>query len=208
MLDFEFAQPGKDHPEARAMTVRNLKFIGWAMHKFTHMNGGRLPPGATRKDGEPLLSWRVAILPWLEHALYERFRLDEPRDGPHNASLLKEMPRVYAPVNKKETTPYATHYQGRIGPGALFDGPEGTKITEVIDAENPTIMVVEAAHSVAWTKSEDVPYSDAGPLPEFGGQFEDGFHVGFADGSVRFLSRTIAPERLGALIMQRRREGS
>ena len=192
MLDFESAQPqpAADHPEARAMTIHNLKFIGWAMHKFTHRNGGRLPPSATRKDGKALLSWRVAILPWLEEfALYERFHLDEPWDSPHNASLLREMPRVYAPVTGKETTPYATYYQGLVGPGALFDGAEGTKIVEVIDAENPTLMVVEAAHPVAWTKPEDVPYSDAGPPPELGGQFEDGCYVGFADGSVQFLSR-------------------
>ena len=209
MVDFESAQPGEDHPEARAMIVHNLKFIGWAMHQFTNRNAGRLPPGATRKDGEPLLSWRVAILPWLEEfALYERFRLDEPWDSPHNASLLKEMPRVYAPVAGKETTPYATYYQGLIGPEALFDEQEGTKITEVIDAKNPTLMVVEAARPVAWTKPEDLPYSDAGPLPELGGQFEDGSYVGFADGSVRFLSRRIAPERLRALITQRRPQGS
>jgi Protein of unknown function (DUF1559) len=206
MLDFESAQPGTDHTEARAITIRNLKFIGWAMHKFTQRNGGRLPATATRKDGKALLSWRVAILPWLEEfALYERFHLDEPWDSPHNASLLREMPRVYAPVTGKETTPYATYYQGLVGPGALFDGVEGTKIVEVIDAENPTLMVVEAAHPVAWTKPEDVLYSDAGPLPELGGQFEDGFYVGFADGSVRFLSRAIAPERLRAFITQRRR---
>jgi Protein of unknown function (DUF1559) len=208
MVHFESAQPGEDHHEARAMTIHNLKFIGWAMHNFANRDGGRLPPAATRKDGEPLLSWRVAILPWLEEfALYERFHLDEPWDSPHNASLLKEMPRVYAPVTGKEATPYATYYQGLVGPGALFDGQEGTKIAEIVDAKNPTLMVVEAAHPVAWTKPEDVPYSDAGPLPELGGQFEDGFYVGFADGSVRFLSRRIAPEGLRGLIT-RRRQGS
>jgi hypothetical protein len=209
VVDFESAPPGEDHPEARAKTIQNLKFIGWAMHKFTKKNGGRLPPAATRKDDEPLLSWRVAILPWLEEfALYERFRLDEPWDSPHNASLLKEMPRVYASVIGDETTPYATYYQGLVGPGALFDGKEGTRIAEVIDAKNPTLMVVEAARPVAWTKPEDVPYSDAGPLPELGGQFEDGFYVDFADGSARFLSRGIAPERLRALITRRRRQES
>ena len=38
------------------------------------------------------------------------------------------------------------------------------------------------------------------PLPELGGQFEDGFHVAFADGSVRFLSNKIKPILLRALI--------
>ena len=146
MVDFEYAQPSEDYSEARAMTIHNLKFIGWAMHNFTKRNGGRLPPAATHKNGKPVLSWRVAILPWLEEfALYQRFHLDEPWDSSHNKALLKEMPRVYAPVTHKETTPYVTYYQGIVGPGSLFDGQEGTKIEEVIDAQNPTLMVAEAA---------------------------------------------------------------
>jgi hypothetical protein len=69
-------------------------------------------------------------------------------------------------------------------------------------------MVVEADQPVPWTKPEDVPHDDVGPLPELGGQFEDGFYVGFADGSARFLSRKVASEGLRALITQRRRQGS
>ena len=38
-----------NHPDPRARTVNNLKFIGLAMHKFTAMNGGRLPAAAIRK---------------------------------------------------------------------------------------------------------------------------------------------------------------
>ena len=176
------------------------------MHKFTARTAVGSRRRRSAREASRLLSWRVAILPWLEEfALYERFHLDEAWDSPHNASLLKEMPGVYAPVVHKDTTPYATHYQGFVGPGALFDGDEGTRIADVIDAVSPTLMIVEAAEPVPWTKPEDLPYGDGRPLPKLGGQFEDGFYVGFADGSVRFLSRKIAPERLRALITQRRR---
>jgi len=195
-----------DHPDPRARTVNNLKFMGLAMHNFTARNGGRLPAAAIRKGDKALLSWRVAILPWLEqNALYERFHLDEAWDSPHNAALLKEMPRVYAPVVRRDPTPYATYYQGFVGPGALFDGDEATKITDVIDAAVPTLMIVEAAEPVPWTKPEDLPYDDGKPLPKLGGHFEDGAYVACADGSARFLSRRVAPETLRALITQRRR---
>jgi hypothetical protein len=194
-----------DHPDPRARTINNLKFMGLAMHNFTARNGGRLPAAAIRKGDKPLLSWRVAILPFLgEYALYERFRLDEAWDSPHNEALLKEMPRVYAAVAPKDTPPYSTYYQGFVGPGSLFDGEEGTRIADVIDAIRPTLMIVEAAHPVLWTKPEDVPYDAAKPLPTLGGQFEDGTYAVFADGSARFLSRRIAPETLRALITQRR----
>lgn len=204
----DLGEPGHDHPEARALTIHNLKFIGWAMHSFTARNGGRLPSAAIRNGDQALLSWRVAILPYLEQsALYERFHLDEAWDSPHNKPLLKEMPHVYAPVTHRDAKPYATYYQGIAGPGALFDGTEATTIRDVIDVTNPTLMVVEAAEPVFWTKPEDVPYRAADPLPKLGGQFEDGFYVAFADASARFVSRSIAPERLRALITQRRRQG-
>lgn len=206
LADLNADVPGEDHPEARALTIHSLKFIGWAMHMFTARNDGRLPTVALRKGEKALLSWRVAILPFLEQsALYERFHLDEAWDSAHNKTLLQEMPRVYAPVTRKDAKPYATYYQGIVGPGSLFGGQEGTMVADVIDSASPTLMVVEAADPVLWTKPEDVPFGVAEPLPNLGGQFADGFYVGFADGSARFLSRKIAPETLRALITQRRR---
>jgi Protein of unknown function (DUF1559) len=112
--------PGHPHPIAR--TVNNLKFMGLAMHNFCAASG-RFPAAAIRKDGKAILSWRVAILPFLEQfALYQKFQLDEAWDSPHNASLLKEMPGAYAPVTPRETTDYTTYYQRIVGPGSLFDG--------------------------------------------------------------------------------------
>jgi Protein of unknown function (DUF1559) len=194
-----------DHPDPRARTVNNLRFMGLAMHNFAAMNGRRFPAAAIRKGDTAILSWRVAILPFLEQfALYERFHLDEAWDSPHNASLLKEMPRAYAAVTPKGTTPYSTYYQLIVGKGSLFHRDEGTRIADV-HAARPALMIVEAAEPVPWTKPEDLPYDDGKPLPKLGGQFEDGTYVTFADGGARFLSREISPETLRALITQRRR---
>ncbi len=190
-----------NRPEARARTIHNLKFMAWAMHTFTARNGGRLPAAAIREGDKALLSWRVAILPFLEeNALYERFRLDEAWDSSHNQALLEEMPRVYAPVAHTDSTPYATYYQGFVGPGSVFDGEEGTRIADAIYLASPTLMIVEAAEPVPWTKPEDLPYDKGKPLPKLGGQFEDGSYVALADGSARFLSGEVAPETLHALI--------
>jgi hypothetical protein len=195
-----------EHPDPRARTVNNLKFMGLAMHNFAAIHGGRFPAAAIRKGDKALLSWRVAILPFLEQfALYERFRLDEAWDSPHNTSLLPEMPCVYAPVTPRETTSYATYYQRVVGPGSLFDTDEGTR-ADVNICARPALMIVEAAEPVPWTKPEDLPYDDGKPLPKLGGPFEDGFYESFADGSVRFLSREQSPESLRALITQRRRQ--
>ncbi len=133
--------------------------------------------------------------------LYQRFHLDEPWDSPHNASLLEEMPRVYAPVAGNEPTPYATYYQGLVGRGTVFGGEEGTRIADTVRAAKPTLMVVEAARPVKWTKPDDVAYNKGTPLPRHGGQFDDGFHATFSDGSVRFIGKDVAPERRHAAAM-------
>jgi hypothetical protein len=194
-----------DHPDPRARTVNNLMFMGVAMHNFAAMYGGRFPAAAIRKGNKAILSWRVAILPYLEQsALFERFHLDEAWDSPHNASLLKDMPRVYAPVTPGETPACTTYYQWVVGSGSLFDGDEGTRADVNVFAR-PALMIVEAAESVPWTKPEDLAYDDGKPLLKLGGPFDGGSYATFADGSVRFLSREHSPETLRALITRRRR---
>jgi hypothetical protein len=180
-------------------------FMGLAMHNFAAMNGGTFPAAAIRKGDDAILSWRVAILPFLEQfALYERFHLDEAWDSAHNASLLKEMPRTYAPVAPGETTAYTTCYQRVVGPGSLFDKDEATRAGVNLFAR-PLLMIVEAAEPVPWTKPEDLTYDDGKPSLRLGGPFEDGSYATFADGSVRFVSREHSPETIRALITQRRR---
>jgi hypothetical protein len=62
-----------------------MKQLGLALHNYAAANG-HLPPAVSRgPDGKPLLSWRVAILPYLEEEqLYKQFHQDEPWDSPHN----------------------------------------------------------------------------------------------------------------------------
>jgi len=68
-----------------------------AMHDYAEANNNhRFPAQALRsKEGIPLLSWRVAILPYIgQKALYEQFRLDEPWNSEHNGKLLERIPDV------------------------------------------------------------------------------------------------------------------
>ncbi|WP_435016423.1 DUF1559 domain-containing protein [Tundrisphaera sp. TA3] len=189
------------HPDPRARAANNLKFIALALHNFAKANGGQLPAPAIRKDGRPLLSWRVAILPFVEqHSLYRKFHLDEAWDSPHNRPLLEEMPRVYASATRTDGIPHATHYQAIVGPGALFDGEDGPEILGRVRVANPTFLVVEAADPVPWAKPEDLPYDEGKPLPKFGGSFEDGFYAAYTDGWPRFVGRNVAPETILALI--------
>ena len=63
------------------------------MTVYASTNGQCFPPAVIEKDGKPLLSWRVALLPYMnEDALYKQFHLDEPWDSPHNLELAKTVP--------------------------------------------------------------------------------------------------------------------
>jgi prepilin-type processing-associated H-X9-DG protein len=196
----------------RAQSVNNLKQIGLALHNF-HSANDHFPPVAIRdKSGKPLLSWRVAILPFIEQSgLFNEFKLDEPWDSPHNKALLERMPVVYSvPVASAE--PGMTFYQGFRGPGTIFDpsSKNGVGIREITDGTSNTIAVVEAREAVPWTKPDaEVPFDGAPPtraesvqklLTLLGGHFPGGFNALFADGSVRFLKTSINVITLRALI--------
>ena len=79
------------------LSVNNLRQIGLALMNFTATNRDRLPATASyNKQGKPLLSWRVHLLPYLEHEnLYKEFHLDEPWDSEHNKKLIDQMPAIY-----------------------------------------------------------------------------------------------------------------
>src|SRR5260370_38533008 len=63
----------------RVEAAKNLKQIWKAIESY-HGTHHQLPPAAVySKDGKPLYSWRVLLLPYLgEQSLYSQFRLDEP----------------------------------------------------------------------------------------------------------------------------------
>src|SRR5262245_54930051 len=65
--------------EGWTRSANNLQQIGLAMRSY-HDKFKRLPPAVARsKDGRPLHSWRVLLLPELEYdSLYKQIRLDEP----------------------------------------------------------------------------------------------------------------------------------
>ena len=180
----------------RAQCVNNLKQIGLAMLNFESANG-RFPGSAIRDERRrPLLSWRVAVLPFLgEQELYNKFKLDEAWDGPNNRELIAQMPAVFAcPSRPSGADPGRTAYRVFVGPGALFEmGREGVRINQITDGTSNTLMVVEAAEDVPWTRPEGLTTGGAGS------KHPGGFNALFADGSVRFLKLSVNPDVLRAL---------
>ncbi len=174
--------------------MNNLKQIGLAYHNHHAANNVLPMPAITDKDGKPLLSWRVAILPYLEQQqLYNKFKLDEPWDSPNNKPLIKEMPPVYLCPSRRNPEAGTTTYRVFVGGGALFEEGQGTGFQHVTDGTSNTVMVVESKDAVPWTKPDDLKFDpEAKPsLQGAGSLHPGGFNAGFADGSVHFIKNTI-----------------
>jgi hypothetical protein len=169
------------------------------MHNY-HDVYNHFPRDITDKDGKPLLSWRVAILPFIEQAeLYKQFRLDEPWDSDHNWKLRAKMPEMYRTgIEPKDST--KTYYQGFSGPGAIFEPGKKISLINVTDGTSNTIAVVEAGPPVEWTKPADIPFDVTKPLPKRVGPFKNLMLVGMGDGSVTVLRPDIPDDVLKILV--------
>ena len=82
--------------------VNNLKQIGLAMHNYASASDAFPKPAITGEQGKAILRLRVAVLPYIQQqGLYEKFKLDEPWDSPHNKAHL-EGDAVDLPVARVE----------------------------------------------------------------------------------------------------------
>jgi len=195
----------------RAMSSNSLKQIALAIHNYASSKN-RLPAavlygGAT---GKVPYSWRVAILPYIEQQdLYNHYNFDEPWDGPNNRKLLNAMPATYSypgpdgsPSSRTNTSYFVFTGEGTaLSPvSAGKSGTAGPTFMDFHDGTSNTILTVEARRDIPWTKPEDIPFNPNGPLPDLGGFTPDGFNAGFADGSVRYIKKSIPEEVLRALI--------
>lgn len=186
----------------RASSSNNLKQIMLALLNLNSANG-RFPGVAiTSTDGTPLLSWRVAILPYLEQDdLFKKFRLNEPWDSRHNKALVSKMPAVYARPREGPKAPFKTNYRAFVGADAFFSGQGGRKVPEGFPkGMTNTLALFEAGEGVVWTAPEELPYAVDKPLPSFGHWFDNGFHLALCDASVRLHAHKIDEATLRNLI--------
>jgi prepilin-type processing-associated H-X9-DG protein len=182
----------------RAQCVNNLKQTALAFHNM-HSAENHFPAASINsKDGKPLLSWRVAILPYIgEETLYKQFKLDEPWDSPTNQALLTRMPNIYRCPSDPINATGNTRNQAIVGDGTAFEGGTPHSITEITDGTANTMFVVEASTPVPWTKPEDIDIAQVGS--SIGSAHSGVVNAMMADGSVRAIKKSTNPVILHAL---------
>jgi prepilin-type processing-associated H-X9-DG protein len=184
----------------RAQSANNLRTVSIAQQMESNQNKDAISRAIMDKDGKPLLSWRVALLPYLEmNNLYKMFHLDEPWDSPHNIKLLSTMPAIYrSPLSKAGAT--KTNYLLAVGEGTLFPQYDVASFAQMArDGTSNTILFVEAddSHAVPWTKPADYNVKD---LPKgLGNLYPGGFNAAFADTHVAYIPNDAELKWLRAL---------
>jgi prepilin-type processing-associated H-X9-DG protein len=147
-------------PASDAQCRNNLKQISIALDCY-HERYGTLPPAfVADKNGRPMHSWRVLILPFMEQrALYDRYDFDEPWNGPRNSRLATVSVSGYCcPEQDRGRT--TTSYVAVVGPETLWPGSTPVRFADVVDGTSRTVMVVEVANAgIHWMEPRDLVLS-------------------------------------------------
>jgi hypothetical protein len=178
----------------RRERLDRFKTLILAMANFEATKRHFPPAAICDKEGKPLLSWRVAILPFFgEVELYKQFHLDEPWDSPHNRPLVEKMPTTFAdPDPKIQSLAGAgkTTFQVPVGKETVFFNNEGATYHEMSDGTANTIVLLEVdpQQAIEWTKPADWKVDIAHPTAGLGLPSRSHVTAGYADGHVKILS--------------------
>jgi hypothetical protein len=179
----------QSHPRT---SNNNIKQLVLALHNYHEIHGSFPPQYVADANGQPLYSWRVLILPFIEEQrLYDEFHLDEAWDSPHNVALADQMPAIFRSPYRPGRTGSVTNYVGVSSPETAWRGEQALRFADFTDGAANTLLLVEWCESdVAWSEPRDLPLPAATKcwLPAtVTPPGQDGFVVGYGDGSVHWL---------------------
>lgn len=177
--------------ERRQMAIDNLTAIAKGFEAFRATKGGASypPQCSTDGSGQPLLSWRVQLLPYLGYqSLYAQFRLNERWDSPHNQKLIDKIPSVY---QSPERFDFYTNFVVPSSGSTAFNGGKVPAIRRWEDGLENSIVLVEVNDdkSVIWTQPTDLDFDPQRPREGLGALREDGFFAVWGGGELSVVPK-------------------
>jgi hypothetical protein len=173
-----------------------------------HDTFGSFPPAyVADRNGRPLHSWRVLILPFLEQReLYNAYNFAEPWDGPNNRKLADRIGSIYRRSGLESDQSRTTSFVAVVGAETAWKGTEPLSIKDLGDGTTHTLMVVEVPDGeFLWMEPKDLRFDRMSFRINDGsgrglGSRLGGARVVSADGTVRTLPDDFAPEKLRAML--------
>ncbi|HEX3599867.1 MAG TPA: DUF1559 domain-containing protein [Lacipirellulaceae bacterium] len=174
------------------------------------------PPAVTvisRGNDKPTsMSWRVAILPFLEQQnLYGSYKRDKAWDDSENRALFDKMPGVYSFDPQTETS--LTRMQVFRGEGTAFgkteldadpkSRPRPIEIKNIPDGASKTLLFVESGkdRAVTWTQPRDLEFDRDKPVESLGEIGPSGTVVAMMDGAVRVINSDVDPAVFRSMVL-------
>jgi type II secretory pathway pseudopilin PulG len=189
----------------RGMCAHNLRLIWYGLDQYRREHGDF--PAASTADGggTPLLSWRVALLPFLErNDVYRRIDQTKPWNDAANDSATATPIHGYACPSDASVI-QATSYFAVVDPRTIWrhDQTEGPKAAT--DSLSATILLIEAfGRNTAWAAPIDLTFDEARRLLTTASDRDPGHqggrHVVFADGTVGFVGTPLDLAAADALL--------
>ena len=182
----------------RMQDSNNMKQVALAMHNHESVYKSFPMPAIVDADGQEVLSWHVQLLPFIEaNSLYNQINIENPTSwsSPENAFLLQSTPMTYRSTRVESPAAMTNVFVIATNPGppesiqAAFTHGESVPFREFKDGLANTILAIMLTQTaVEWTKpsalTPDVAVAAIQNEPM-------GVTVAMADGSVRFLSKSI-----------------
>ena len=149
------------HVARRSQCRNNIKQIALAIHNYESANGHLPPAHIADENGKPMHSWRVLILPQLDQqALFDRYDMDEPWDGPNNSKLHDQIVQFYR-CPSSSSNEHCTDYVLITGPGTGFEGDKTIGFSDITDGTSNTVMATEIANSkIHWMQPQDISLTE------------------------------------------------
>lgn len=193
----------------RSQSQNNLKQIGIALHNYHDTYNQLPPPYVTDKDGKPLYSWRVLILPFMEQGnIYQMWNKDKAWDSPENMALSNSIIPAYRSPVDDGGDPMGTNYFVVVGPDTMFPPDKTIRFSDVTDGTSNTIFVIETSGIAGnWAapidpKLEELSLQFGKGPGQFQAVYPRGTNILMSDASVRFIPETTSSETWRRLLLR------
>ena len=199
--------------------MNNMKQFSLSLLNYHNSNGSFPPANSVDEEGRPIMSWRPAILPYLEEKnLFNALQHTEPWDGPKNEKLTSmDMAQYVCPSDPNNAQTGLTSYFAVVDDRTVWPGDVGRKLSDISDGKANTILLIECGgKNTPWAKPEDLTFDEAvgllaGTSPyskDSGHPRNNGFfykpskviNVAFVDGSVQGIHVPISRELASAML--------
>jgi hypothetical protein len=184
--------------------VGTLKQLDLGVGSYMDHHSSTPPPFLWDPEGRRAHSWRVLLLPYVDHPkLYDEYNRDLPWDAPENSMLLDKTPDAYRSPAAGGQPASVTNYLAVVGHDTLWPPGRSLSTKEWMEFPTDTVVVVEDLESsVRWTEPRDLELDEAmdddGPFRRPGGVL-----CLFHDGSVRLVGPDVDRDVLESMLTGR-----